>query len=57
VAVTIALAHPAVAPLALPLAGIVGYSRVALRVHHVSDVLVGVALGLGGAIAASRLLR
>ncbi|HEX4627814.1 MAG TPA: phosphatase PAP2 family protein [Gemmatimonadales bacterium] len=57
VAVTIALAHPGIAPLALPLAGMVGYSRVALRVHHVTDVLAGVVLGLGGAIAASHLLR
>jgi len=41
----------------LPLAGLVAYSRVALRVHHLSDVLGGVALGLGGAIGASHLLR
>lgn len=57
VAVTVALAHPAVTPLALPLAATVGYSRVALRVHHVSDVLAGAALGLAGAIATAYLLR
>ena len=55
-AVTLAVAHPLLAPLTLPLAATVAYSRVALRVHHVSDVLAGAALGLGGAIAASRLL-
>jgi undecaprenyl-diphosphatase len=57
VAVTVALAHPLAAPIVLPLAALVGYSRVALRVHHVSDVVVGVLLGLGGAIAATRLVR
>ena len=57
VAATIALSHPASVPLVLPLAGLVAYSRVALRVHHLSDVLAGVALGLGGAVAASSLLR
>jgi len=57
VAATIALSHPASVPLVLPLAGLVAYSRVALRVHHLSDVLAGVALGLGGALAASSLLR
>ena len=56
-AATIALSHPASAPLVLPLAGLVAYSRVALRVHHLSDVLAGVALGLGGALAASSLVR
>jgi undecaprenyl-diphosphatase len=56
VAVTVALAHPLTAPVALPLAGLVAYSRVALRVHHVSDVLAGVALGLGGAVAAVKVL-
>ena len=55
-AVTLAVAHPLLAPVTLPLAATVAYSRVALRVHHVSDVLAGAALGLGGAIAASRLL-
>ncbi len=57
VAVTVALAHPSAAPMVLPLAALVAYSRVALRVHHVSDVVAGVVLGLGGAIAATHLLR
>jgi undecaprenyl-diphosphatase len=57
VAAMLALAHPTMAPAVLPVAGLVAYSRVALRVHHVSDVLAGVALGLGGAVAAWRLVR
>ncbi len=56
IAATIALAHPVAAPLVLPIAGLVAYSRVSLRVHHVSDVLAGALLGLGGAIGAVRLL-
>jgi len=56
VAVTVALAHPMAGPIVLPLAALVAYSRVALRVHHVSDVIAGVVLGLGGAIAATHLL-
>lgn len=57
VAATVALAHPVAAPIVLPLAALVAYSRVALRVHHVSDVLAGTALGLAGAVVAARLLR
>lgn len=57
VAVTIALSHPMVAPIVLPLAATVAYSRVALRAHHVSDVLAGVILGAGGAIGTTHLLR
>jgi undecaprenyl-diphosphatase len=56
VAVTAAVAHPWIAPVALPLAGLVSYSRVALRVHHPGDVAAGIALGLGGALAATALL-
>ena len=56
VAMTIVLAHPLAAPIALPLAGVVAHSRVALRVHHVSDVVAGVALGLAGAIVAFKLI-
>lgn len=56
VAATAAIAHPWCASLALPLAALVSYSRVALRVHHPSDVLAGVVLGLGGALAAAALL-
>jgi len=57
VAATLSLAHPFAAAVALPLAALVAYTRVALRVHHWSDVLAGAALGLGGAIAVSYLLR
>ncbi len=57
VAVTVALAHPSAAPIVLPLAALVAYSRVTLRVHHVSDVVAGAALGLTGAVVAARLLR
>lgn len=56
VATTLALAHPMAAPIALPLAALVSYSRVALRVHHATDVLAGAALGLTGALAAHALL-
>ena len=52
-----AIAHPLLAPFVLPLAGVVAYSRVALRVHHVSDVLAGIAVGLAGAIGATYLLH
>jgi undecaprenyl-diphosphatase len=56
VATTLVMAHPETAPIALPLAALVSYSRVALRVHHAGDVLAGVALGLAGALAARALL-
>jgi undecaprenyl-diphosphatase len=57
VAVTVALAHPSAGPIVLPLAALVAYSRVALRVHHVSDVVAGAVLGMAGAVVAARLLR
>src|SRR5260370_34064004 len=56
VAATVAIAHPLAAAFALPLAAVLSYSRVPLRVHHWSDVLAGGALGLGGALAAAYLL-
>jgi len=56
VAGSVALAEPIYALLVLPLAGLVAYSRVRLRVHHVSDVLAGVLLGVAGAIVPTRLL-
>ena len=56
VAGTAALAHPWLAPVVLPIAAYVGYTRVALRVHHSSDVVAGAALGAAGAIAALALV-
>jgi len=56
VAASVAIAEPGFTPLVVPLAGLVGYSRVRLRVHHLSDVLAGAALGLAGAIVATKLV-
>ena len=56
VAATLSLYHPALAPALLPIAVLVSASRVRLRVHHVSDVLAGAALGAAAALAAVRLL-
>jgi undecaprenyl-diphosphatase len=52
VAATAAWAHPTASAVLLPLATLVCASRVTLRVHHLSDVLAGALLGLGGAWAA-----
>lgn len=57
VAVPVAFAHVWLAPFALTLAGSIAYSRYALRVHHLSDVCAGVALGVAGALVAMQLLR
>ncbi len=56
VATTIVLREPLLALLLLPIAALVSASRVALRVHHVSDVVAGVALGIAGAITGAALL-
>lgn len=56
VTVTATIAHPWLAPITVPCAGLVSCSRVLLRVHHTSDVVAGVALGLAGALAATALL-
>lgn len=56
VAATVALHAPLLAPVLLPLAALVAASRVTLRMHHVSDVVAGAALGLAGALAAAVLL-
>ena len=56
VAVTVAHAHPPLAPIAIPAAALIGYSRVRLRVHHRVDVVAGAALGLAGALAAWSIL-
>jgi undecaprenyl-diphosphatase len=46
------VAHPWLGPLVLPAAAAIAASRVILRVHHVSDVVAGAALGAAGAITA-----
>lgn len=56
IATTGAVAYPWITPVVVPLAGLVSFSRVALRVHHASDVLAGVALGFAGALAAHAML-
>jgi len=48
--------HPLLGVVVLPLAAGVAATRVTLRVHFVTDVLAGSALGLAGAIAAQSLL-
>ena len=53
---TIAIAHPLLALILLPLAATVAASRVTLRVHHVGDVIAGVLFGLAGAAAAALLI-
>ena len=50
---TIALAHPLLAPVLLPLAALIAMSRVSLKVHHPGDVIAGGLLGLAGAVAAA----
>ena len=45
-----------VAGVALGLAAVVGVSRVYLRVHYVTDVMLGQALGALGAVLATRLV-
>jgi undecaprenyl-diphosphatase len=47
----VALEHRAGAAAIAPLAAAVGYSRVHVGVHHVSDVVAGAALGVGVALA------
>ena len=49
-------AHPLLAPILLPLAALIATSRVTLRVHHASDVVAGVLLGLAGAAGAALLI-
>ncbi len=55
VGASVGMAHPALAPVTLALALLVGLSRVKLRAHHPADVVAGMALGLAGAAAAWRL--
>lgn len=56
VAFTLALTIPAAALVAVPVAALVGVSRVRLRVHHATDVAAGMLLGAGGAVVAHLLL-
>jgi len=56
VAGAVSAAHPLAAPVLIPLAALIAYSRVALRVHHAGDVVAGVALGAAGVAAAIALL-
>ncbi|MFI5234269.1 MAG: phosphatase PAP2 family protein [Gemmatimonadales bacterium] len=53
VAVPLVLAGWMLAPVALALALLVGASRVYLRVHYVTDVLMGQLLGAAGAVVAT----
>ena len=53
---TIAIAHPVLTPILLPLAALIAASRVTLRVHHIGDVIAGVLLGLAGAVGAALLI-
>jgi undecaprenyl-diphosphatase len=55
-ALTVSVAHSWLAPAALLVAGLVVASRVLLRVHHLTDVVAGAALGAAGAIVAVRMV-
>jgi undecaprenyl-diphosphatase len=46
VTTTVCLYKPVLAPLLIPLAALVGASRVTLRVHYVGDVFAGATIGL-----------
>jgi undecaprenyl-diphosphatase len=48
---------PALAPVLVPLAGAVAYSRVYVGVHYPSDVAAGAAIGIGSGLLATRLPR
>lgn len=50
----VALESPAAAAVVAPLGAAVAYSRVHVGVHHVSDVVVGAAIGAGVAVATQR---
>lgn len=47
---------PVLAPVLVPLAGAVAYSRVHTGVHYPSDVAAGAAIGIGSGLLATRLL-
>ena len=48
---------PILAPVLIPLAGAVAYSRVHTGVHYPSDVVAGAAIGVGSGMLATRLPR
>jgi YegS/Rv2252/BmrU family lipid kinase len=48
---------PALAPVLVPMAGTVAYSRVHTGVHYPSDVAVGAVIGTGSGVLAARLVR
>ena len=48
---------PVLAPVLVPLAGAVAYSRVHAGVHYPSDVAAGAAIGIGSGVLATRLPR
>jgi undecaprenyl-diphosphatase len=56
VATAVAVTEPLTAPFVLALAATVAWTRVALRVHHRSDVVAGATLGIAGALAALQIL-
>lgn len=56
IATTLMLREPIVGALVIPIAVAVSTSRVTLRVHHLSDVVAGVALGVAGGIGGAALL-
>jgi undecaprenyl-diphosphatase len=51
------LAMPQLAPVLVPMAGTVAYSRVHTGVHYPSDVVVGAAFGIGSGMLAARVVR
>ncbi|HEY7961740.1 MAG TPA: phosphatase PAP2 family protein [Solirubrobacteraceae bacterium] len=48
---------PVLAPVLVPLAGAVAYSRVHTGVHYPSDVVAGAAIGIGSGVLAKRAPR
>ncbi len=48
---------PVLAPVLVPLAGAVAYSRVHTGVHYPSDVAAGAAIGIGSGMLAKRVPR
>ena len=55
IATTVTLSEPVLSVQVVPLAVAISASRVALHVHHVSDVVAGVTLGVAGGVAGAAL--